>query len=595
MRFRSIIRLGYGTVFVGVIVAVLLMIGWEVSETLQENRTELSEATRLAAVAVGSEHLTGLSYSSADYGNPSYQRLRTVFLGLGRVFAPHHGVRYMYVTRLVDGQTVFVADSADEGDQLHRVPGTAYTRPNHIVPEILRGGPAGFWGPQTDEQGSFYSAAAPVTDDSGAVIAAVGADMEKGVYDSRVKSTLEFYGTAGLIIVLMLVGMAAALEVWSGEVEKRRRQELARASVAEQREKLLFNIGEGVVAFNRRGEILFANRFAVNSVYGQTRKPETDRTGRGWTLLDELGQPLAKSLQPQGGNLPDSEAVRAANPHLRRPYGTLFPIGVSFSSVEENGNSIVVMTFRDMTREAEIDRMKTDFISMAVHQIKTPLTALKWSVEVLSASKANPAAEAEAVAGVVSATQRLNELVSDLLNVSRIEAGRLTVDPTPTDLGSLAADVMKELEPEAARKRVFLTLSAAPDLASVSLDRLLIREVYKNLMTNAIKYSPTGSKVNVFVQRQGEDIVSSVKDEGVGIPEGEKKRLFDRFFRASNVIELPEEGTGLGLYFAKKIVETSGGRIWFESTEGAGSTFSFSVPLAGSLAKKGEVRLGRTA
>lgn len=136
-----------------------------------------------------------------------------------------------------------------------------------------------------------------------------------------------------------------------------------------------------------------------------------------------------------------------------------------------------------------------------------------------------------------------------------------------------------------------IKLDAAPDLPLLSVDAGLVREVYKNLMTNAVKYSPVGGHIEVNLEVKGAELVSSVRDNGMGIPAAEQKRLATKFFRASNAAGSHEDGTGLGLYLVNQIVEVSGGRFWFESAEGEGSTFYFSLPLAGSEAKQGQVRL----
>lgn len=236
----------------------------------------------------------------------------------------------------------------------------------------------------------------------------------------------------------------------------------------------------------------------------------------------------------------------------------------------------------------ESDRAKTDFISIAVHQLKAPLTALKWSVEMLESAKAERGAEEnEAFQQVVGASRRLDDLVVTLLNIGRIESGRLKIEPQPTDLGSLAAGVVSELNGSVIQKKQAVAIDADADAPRINVDRGLIHEVYKNLLTNAIKFSPPGGRIEVKIKVVGTDVVSSVKDNGLGIPDGEKQLIFGKFFRASNVVALPEEGTGLGLFFAKQIVEVSGGRIWFESAEGAGTTFYFSLPLAGSKPQDG--------
>jgi signal transduction histidine kinase len=242
-------------------------------------------------------------------------------------------------------------------------------------------------------------------------------------------------------------------------------------------------------------------------------------------------------------------------------------------------------------REAvESERAKTDFINIAVHQLKTPLTALKWSVEMLEdiKSKADWSEEESGTfEQVVAATHHLDSLVAALLSVGRLESGGLKVEPRPTALKALVADVIDELKSSVAKKGHKVTVEVPADIPEMNVDPNLVREVFKNFLTNAIKYSSPGSKIEVVIRVIGQDVVFSVKDRGIGIPKAEQKRVFDKFFRASNVGGWPEGGTGLGLYLAKQVADLSGGKIWLESTEGSGSTFYFSLPLTASVTKAG--------
>jgi signal transduction histidine kinase len=182
-------------------------------------------------------------------------------------------------------------------------------------------------------------------------------------------------------------------------------------------------------------------------------------------------------------------------------------------------------------------------------------------------------------------------LVNGLLNISRIESGRIIVEPTPTDIGALALDVIKDLQVKIEEKHHTVISKIEAGLPLITIDCKLIRHVFMNLLTNAIKYSRDSGTVTVRVNRNATHIISQISDTGMGIPQRDQHKIFNKFFRADNAVKQETDGTGLGLYLARSIVEVSGGQIWFESEEGKGATFSFSLPLEGSKAQKGEVRI----
>lgn len=188
-------------------------------------------------------------------------------------------------------------------------------------------------------------------------------------------------------------------------------------------------------------------------------------------------------------------------------------------------------------------------------------------------------------------TLRMIDLVNSLLNVSRIESGRIIVNPIPSNIVRLANDVVGRLKIEMAKKNISLVMNVADNLPEINLDQSLIGNVYQNLISNAVSYSPEGSKIELSIIEKDGQIVSSIKDEGIGVPESEKPHIFEKFYRASNAIKMRPDGSGLGLYIVKSIVESSGGKLWFDSVEDKGTTFYFSLPLTGMKAKEGEVSL----
>ncbi len=238
------------------------------------------------------------------------------------------------------------------------------------------------------------------------------------------------------------------------------------------------------------------------------------------------------------------------------------------------------LTFHDVTQEREVSRMKSDFVSFVTHQLRTPLAGIKWMLELAAQDADMPAESASYVQDAREAAQRLIELVNDLLDVSRLERGKLAVALKPVDLGALTRDVLAETAVLVQEKRHRVSLSGDAGVPAALADEQLLRQVVVNLVSNAIKYTPEGGTIDVRLERDADALRWSIRDSGIGIPQASQAKLFEKFYRAENVVTLETEGTGLGLYLVRLIMEQLGGRVWCESEEGAGATFLFTLPLA---------------
>lgn len=280
----------------------------------------------------------------------------------------------------------------------------------------------------------------------------------------------------------------------------------------------------------------------------------------------------------------------------KRKNGQKYIAEVTISPVlnDKNEVSFFVGVERDVTEARRIDQMKTDFISLASHQLRTPLSAIRWFVEMLINGDAGELKERqqEILLDLDSSTRRMIDLVNGLLNISRLESGRLIVEPEETNLLELIENSISDIQPILQKKEQSVSVEQnTPKEYLLSIDPKLIIEVLKNLLTNASKYSEAGKKITVNLSENESEVIVAVIDQGVGIPENEHNQIFERFFRASNAVDWAADGTGLGLYLVKLIMEASGGRVWFESTQGVGTTFYFSLPKAGSPSHSGEVKL----
>lgn len=379
---------------------------------------------------------------------------------------------------------------------------------------------------------------------------------------------------------------------------ERLKESYHRLSIEQQRDiAMLQSMGEGLVAINSDEQIVLINPAAITLLgLSNDTSPLNKVFHEAYQLYDKddkLNQPLPVDQRPF------SIAIRTGQPvdgvfSYHREDGNAYLVNVVVAPVRVGEKAAgAIMVLRNVTKEKEIDRMKTEFISLASHQLRTPLSAIKWFTEMLISGDAGKlqSEQLEFISSIDESNERMIALVNGLLNISRIESGRIVVAPKPTDLRELVGGIVTDLKAMTEAKQQTLIISVHQDLPMINVDPQLIGQVYMNLLTNAIKYTPKGGEISVFISKKVDTVISQVTDNGYGIPIGQQNRIFQKFFRAANAAKVETDGTGLGLYLIKAIVESSGGKIWFESEEGKGTTFWFTIPLSGMKQKEGEVTL----
>jgi signal transduction histidine kinase len=263
--------------------------------------------------------------------------------------------------------------------------------------------------------------------------------------------------------------------------------------------------------------------------------------------------------------------------------GLSLPDDAHDSSGTSEPAAIVVQ--QDVTALKEAEQLKDEFIGIAAHELRSPLAVVKGFAQTLIVqTKRGKGPELadwqmEAIQDIDQATSRLVELTEDLLDVTRLQAGRLELQFEPTDLVALVQRTVRRFRVTTERHQI--TLKAAEEHIVVTVDPRRIEQVVSNLISNAIKYSPNGGNVEIAVRKDKDSTraLLSVHDYGIGIPAHQQGRIFSRFMRADNAHAHNIGGNGLGLYLCRELVERHDGRIWFESVEGQGSTFYVSLPL----------------
>lgn len=266
----------------------------------------------------------------------------------------------------------------------------------------------------------------------------------------------------------------------------------------------------------------------------------------------------------------------------KRKSGEVYDAEIHISPILNNAGEVLffVGLEKDITKAKEIDRMKSEFVTIASHQLRTPLTTIKWYAELLMAAQNDlNKKSSDYVHKIYDSNQKMIRLVNDLLNVSRIESGKkFLTEKTPVDIVPLIRRAVTDQSVIAVENNVRIKIVNLPKKLVLNIDDEKIYQVFQNLINNAVKYSRPGDRVEVNCEKNSEGMLATIRDRGLGIPSSQQDRIFEKFFRADNVVESGKGGTGLGLYIAQAIIEGHDGRLWFDSAEKQGTTFYIQLP-----------------
>jgi PAS domain S-box-containing protein len=345
-------------------------------------------------------------------------------------------------------------------------------------------------------------------------------------------------------------------------------------------EALFASIGEGVIATDEKAIITRVNQKALE-LLGFKRSEILHKHFLSVIVsvhdngkpLDVFDRPIVKAFQT-GKTISERSLYVQKN-------GTLLPTQVTVSPIISHKHPIgAIEVFRDLTAEIESDKLKSDFISIASHQLRTPLSAINMYTRMLQDGLAGELTSEQRpyIETILSSVERMNTLIDTLLNITRIEAGSIAIKVRTVHLDELSQNIFNEFLPAAEVKHITLTADLPENMEPITTDNLLIKEICANLLSNAIKYTPDGGKVHFKLTSLPKEIRWTVADTGYGIPAKAQKNIFLKFFRADNITGMDVSGTGLGLYLIKNLAESLGGELWFESKENVGSTFTFSLP-----------------
>ena len=343
-------------------------------------------------------------------------------------------------------------------------------------------------------------------------------------------------------------------------------------------EALLSHIGEAVIAISTSGEIIFLNLKAESS-FGKKSKTVIGKDYfKHFRFEGKDGSPMNLDTYPIKDCVKKKKPVHTVCYFIHK-NGKRIPFSTTVAPILIKGKLLgIVGTFRDITEEVAIDKSKSEFVSLASHQMRTPMTGIKWMIQAAMLQGNLNEKQVDFLQDALSSNDRMIRLVDDLLNVSRIDSGSIAFEPQEGNLSELVKSLTHEYEATAKGKDQQVIFEKPDKNITFSFDPLLTSEIVSNLVSNALHYSKKGKVVRVVLKDSRNKVYIRVEDEGIGISAKDQKKLFTKFYRTSEASQYSTTGSGLGLYIVKEILKVTGGTIKLKSKPGKGTVFTVTLP-----------------
>jgi PAS domain S-box-containing protein len=349
-----------------------------------------------------------------------------------------------------------------------------------------------------------------------------------------------------------------------------------RKKVAEERNRtvmIIRNFADGILVFDDEYKLSLIN--AQAEIFFGVEAKEIMGTSLSELTRFQYLKPLADLLSEQNKRIFRKELQIKENLILEISEVPLLPRAEG----EKPGNLIIT---HDITREKTVERMKTEFVSVAAHQLRTPLSAIKWTLKIILDGDLGEITKEQRdfIQKTYQSNERMISLINDLLNVTRIEEGRYLYKLTLVSFEEIVQSILDSYKDVVAKRKVKVEFKKSKrPLPKIMVDLEKMKLAIQNLLDNALRYTPPDGKIIISLDLEPGNVEFSIKDTGMGIPKDQKARIFTKFFRAANVMKVDTEGSGLGLFIAKNIIDAHGGKIWFESEETHGTAFHFTLPI----------------
>jgi len=348
--------------------------------------------------------------------------------------------------------------------------------------------------------------------------------------------------------------------------------------LSEEKFRTIFNNATvGIVMTNLNGKIIESNRRFINKL--------------GYSKEDLLKLSLPDLGNKKDNTLTDKEFQEIKDGDLDyyefekcyyKKNGEILWGETSVSLIKDANNKPqnFLWVIRDVTQSKEMKNAKLEFVSLASHQLRTPLTSVRLATELLlrGVGGSLDSQQNKYLQEINNSANLMSNMIRDLLNVSRVEMGTITIKLEPLNLVNNFNQIIEELQLQVKAKNLNLTKDYSSNLPTVFFDHQILRMIFENILTNAICYTPANGSINIKVSPEENSVLLSISDTGCGIPESNKEQIFEKQFRAETAKEINPNGNGLGLYIVKSVAEKAGAKIWFESKEGQGTTFYVSIP-----------------